>query len=140
LVVSNIQTNGAPITNADNSVEYPLLVEVTNQGNEPAGPFKISTQYSGGAIDAARTFLVGFDVPAGSPFTYYPSTTAPLAVGASETFDGHVVFHPAEHGVTVSLTAIADSCAGDEFMPAYCRVDESNETNNESSAVSLALP
>jgi hypothetical protein len=38
------------------------------------------------------------------------------------------------------LKAIADSCSGDEFMPDYCRVEESNETNNESTPISIALP
>ena len=27
-----------------------------------------------------------------------------------------------------------------EFMPDYCRVDESDETNNESAAISVTLP
>lgn len=140
LVVSSIQATGSPAINADNAVEYPVRVVVANQGNRDAGPFKVSTQYSGGAIDPARTFAVGFDVPPGPPFTYYPSTATPLAPGSTVTFDGHVVFHPAEHGVTVALTALADSCSGDEFMPSYCRVRELNETNNESTPLSLALP
>ncbi|TCP41403.1 CARDB domain-containing protein [Rhodovulum marinum] len=140
LVVSNVQPNGAPVINADNAVEYPLRVVVTNQGTDPAGPFKVSTHYSGGAIDPARTFSVGFDVPPGAPFVYYPSTTTPLAPGASVTFDGHLVFHPAEHGVNVALSARADSCAGDEMMPPYCRVEESNEGNNASAPITLALP
>jgi len=55
-------------------------------------------------------------------------------------FGGKVTFHPSMQGATVSLTAIADSCAGEEFMPSYCRVQESNETNNVSAPLSLSLP
>jgi hypothetical protein len=43
-------------------------------------------------------------------------------------------------GAVVSIRALADSCASDEFQPAYCRVDESNENNNQTSSLKLTLP
>lgn len=40
----------------------------------------------------------------------------------------------------ISLTAIADSCSGDEFMPDYCRIEESNENNNKFSPMLVTIP
>jgi len=67
----------------------------------------------------------------------YPYTDAPLAPGEQITFNGDVLFRVSLDGETVSLTAVADSCSGDEFKPAYCRVEESDEENNESPAVEI---
>lgn len=139
LAVSSLQLSGSPTVNANNAVEVPIHVVVTNQGNRSASLFKVSTQYTDGAIDPARKFTVAFTVP-GQTSIWYPSTMAPLAAGAQAAFNGTVTFHPNEHGVTVRLTALADSCSGDEFMPAYCRVRERNEGNNESAPISIALP
>jgi len=139
LVVTTLETTGPATINAQNSVEVPVRVVVRNQGNEPAGVFKISTEYTGGAINPSNTFAVAFTVP-GQPNIWYPYTDGTLAAGSSVPFAGKVTFHPSEHGVTVSLKARADSCSGDEFMPAYCRVEESSETNNDSAALSVSLP
>lgn len=139
LVVSDIRPAGPP-TASGGSVVYPLEVEVTNQGGGSAGPFKVSAQYTGGVIAPGNSVVVPFDDTPGPPPSWYPMRNTPLGPGASATFRGDVIFHPREHGVTVSLTAKADSCAGDEFMPSHCRVRESNEGNNVSSPVSLALP
>ena len=50
------------------------------------------------------------------------------------------MFHPSASGQTVSITLEADSCAGDEFVPGYCRVPESDEANNVSARLSETLP
>jgi hypothetical protein len=63
-----------------------------------------------------------------------------LPAGREVTFVGTVNFSAEERGATVSLTATADSCSGDELMPEYCRVAESNERNNESRLISMTLP
>ena len=139
LLVTTLETSGPATINAQNSVEVPLHVVVRNQGSEPAGIFKISTEYTGGAINPSNTYSVAFTVP-GQPNIWYPYTSGPLAAGSSASFAGRVTFHPSEHGVTVSLKAKADSCSGDEFMPVYCRVEESNETNNDSAPISVSLP
>ena len=135
LVVSSLEATGSPTVNAANSVEVPIRVVVRNQGSESAGVFKTCTEYT----SAGRSYQVAFTVP-GQTDIWCPHTSASLASGSNVTFNGKVTFHPSLHGVTVTLTATADSCAGDEFTPAYCRVDESNETNNKSSAISLSLP
>ena len=44
------------------------------------------------------------------------------------------------HGINVDLVSHADSCSGEEFTPAYCRVEESDETNNDSDTITLELP
>jgi len=139
LVVTTLETTALPTVNADNSVEVPIRVVVKNQGNASADIFKVATEYTGGLIDPTRTFVVAFNVPSQSDF-WYPYTSGSLAAGGTAIFEGNVIFNPSEHGVTVSLKATADSCSGDEFMPAYCRVEESNEGNNESAPISVPLP
>jgi len=55
------------------------------------------------------------------------------------TFDGVVIFPPELYGEKVALSALADSCAEDEFMPGYCRVEEGNEGNNMSAWIPVQL-
>jgi len=128
-------TTGPVTINPAGSVEVPIRVIVKNQGTESAGIFKVATKYTG----SGGTFVVAFTVP-GQSDTWYPYTTGALDSGSTVTFEGKVTFSPTVHNVTVSLKAIADSCSGDESMPDYCRVKESNETNNESTPISIALP
>lgn len=139
LVVTTLEITGPATVNPENSVEVPIRAVIKNQGNAEAGIFKISTDYTGGAIDPGRTFTVAFTVP-GQSSIWYPATSTSLAAGNEVTFAGKVTFNPSEHGVAVSLKATADSCSGDEFMPDYCRVKESNEGNNTSAAISVSLP
>lgn len=139
LVVTTLETTGPPVVNADNSVEVPVRVVVKNQGNAPAGTFKVATEYTGGITSPSSTFVVAFTVP-GQGDVWYPYTSDSLAAGSSVTFVGKVTFDGTERGATISLTATADSCSGDEFMPAYCRVEESDEVNNKSTPISVSLP
>ena len=56
------------------------------------------------------------------------------------TLNGRLNFSAsAGHGVAVSVSALADSCSGDEFMPDYCRVNESDERNNSLSGGLISL-
>ena len=135
LVVTTLETTGSASVNSEGSAEVPIRVIVKNQGDAAAGIFKVSTEYTG----PNGTFVVAFTVPTQSDI-WYPYTSTSLAAESEVIFDGKVTFHPALHGVTVSLKAIADSCSGDEFMPDYCRVEESNEGNNESTTISVLLP
>jgi CARDB len=136
LVVTDWQLTGAPTINSENKVEVPVRAVVRNQGSAAAGIFKVAAEY----LDSqGRIFVATFTVP-GQSDIWYPHTTMALAAGSDATFDGKLTFHPAVHGETVSLTATADSCSGDELMPEYCRVNESNESNNKSTAISVPLP
>ena len=139
LVVTSLTATGSPATIASGAIEVPIQVVVKNQGNSNAPVFKTSTQFTGMASGVPGTYLVAFTVP-GQPEICYPWTSVPLAPGGEVTFRGKVTFIAGSGGQTVTLTALADSCSGEEFMPSYCRVQESDETNNESAAISIALP
>ena len=135
LVVTTLETTGTPTVNLEGSVEVPIRVVVENQGDAAADIFKVSTAYTG----TNGPYAVAFTV-LGQSNMWYPYTTGPLAAGDDVTFTGKLTFHSSVHGVTVSITATADSCSGDEFMPDYCRVEESNEDNNESTPILVSLP
>lgn len=134
LVVTLLEATGPATVNAQGSAELPIRVRVRNQGDLAAGIFKVSVDYT----RVGGTFVVAFTVP-GEANLWYPHTDVLLPGGDEVTFDGILTFHPTVHG-EVSLTAYADSCSGDEFMPDYCRVSESDETNNESAAIVVILP
>lgn len=135
LVVTTMETTGNPTVNLEGSAVVPIRVVIENQGDAAADIFKVSTAYNG----TGGPYAVAFTV-AGQSSMWYPYTSEPLAAGDDVTFSGNLTFISSVHGVTVSITAMADSCSGDEFMPDYCRVEESNEDNNESSAISVSLP
>ena len=136
-LVAVIDTIGSPTVNAAGSVELPVRVVVSNIGTGGARTFKVSVSYS--EVADPGGFVVAFTVP-GQTNNWYPMTSSTLAAGASVTFDGILTFHPSVRGVSVDITALADSCSGDEFAPAFCRVEESDETNNESNTITEALP
>jgi hypothetical protein len=135
LVVTSLIRTGPPTLNLQGRVEVPIRVKVSNQGNTAAGIFKVATEYT----RPQGTFVVAFTVP-GQDNTFYPFTKTPLAAGNSVTFTGKVIFHPSVRNVTVTLRAIADSCSGEEFVPDFCRVKESDERNNTSVPLTLSLP
>jgi hypothetical protein len=141
LVVVTIETTGPSSIDPEDHVEVPVRVVVRNQGNAAAGGFKVSFQYTGGVNTPDTNAVVPFTDAAGQ-VVWYPGTgtSSPLSAGKEVTFEGKLLFGQAEHGVTVSLTAMADSCRGDEFMPEYCRVQESNEGNNTSTTIPIVLP
>jgi hypothetical protein len=108
----------------------PVSVAVRNQGGTAADPFKLSAH--NGSL--TLPFSVG-----GQSSGFYPSTNSSLSPGSTVSFSGNVTLPNELGGSTVSLRIVADSCDSDEFMPSFCRVDESNESNNES-ARSIFLP
>ncbi|MEW6131167.1 MAG: hypothetical protein AB1757_29315 [Acidobacteriota bacterium] len=134
-LVSSIKVIG-DIKVVDGSARVPIAVVVKNQGNAPAARFKVSLDYR---RPDGRIFAVMFAVP-GQSDQWSPWTRTNLLAGKSVTFTGDAVFNPSTHGVRVSLWAIADSCAGDEFVEDYCRVKERNENNNKSAALTINLP
>jgi hypothetical protein len=135
LVVTSFRLTGTPRV-ADGSVRVPVAVTIRNQGAISAPVFKVATEYrkAGGP-----TYAVAFAV-AGESTMWYPFTDAALAPGRSAVFSGDVVFTPGERRTRVTIWANADSCSGDEFMPKACRVDEVNELNNRSVALTVRLP
>lgn len=140
LVVTTLETTGSPTVDPGcNCVQVPIRVVVENRGYADADTFKVSTEFLGGVISPSTISVAQFTVP-GQSDSWYPSREGSFAAGAKERFDGTVSFHPQERDVTVILWAVVDSCAGDEFMPAYCRVKESNEDNNMSFPILVDLP
>jgi hypothetical protein len=135
LVISALDLNGSAQINRKGDVEVPVRLAVRNQGNTEAGIFKVSLDYSG----PDGTFAIAFTVP-GQNNLWYPFTDAPLPPGDEVVFAGVVTFPTRLQGQDVSLEGLADSCSGDEFVPAACRVEESREDNNLSGPISLSLP
>lgn len=134
LVITAFEVTGVGGVDGDGNLRIPVRVVVGNQGGTAAAIFKVSVE----STASNGTFLRPFTVP-GQSSIWYPYTSGPLAAGAQVAFLGEVVltFWTGLHGETITLTAMADSCAADEFMPTYCRVDESDETNNDRSTTYL---
>lgn len=130
LVVRSFQTTGPAVVNAYGHVEVPVSVVIANVGRKDAGTSKVCTQYEAGDT-------IAFSVP-GQPF--FPFTADPLAAGATETFSGILSFGDSHRGETISITAKADCCDQEPPTFAYCRVAETDEDNNVSAALSVALP
>jgi LysM repeat protein len=126
-----------------NDIRVPVRVVVKNEGDAAAAVFKVALRYTGGNISPGSTFVAAFladptdDVEPGSGF--YPFTRRELLPDAEVVFEGLAIFNLREGGATVSLMAVADSCDGDESLPDYCRVEESDERNNESEPISVPL-
>jgi hypothetical protein len=139
------ELRGRPTLVGD-KIEIPFRVTVQNTGRADAGIFKVSTEYeivSGGRPGLLTAGAIPFTVP-GQANMWYPFTIAPLPPGtpprSQVTFNGKVSFDKAFEGVKVRIRAIADSTAGDEFMPAHGRVRESNEGNNTTAWSVVDLP
>jgi hypothetical protein len=135
LVVTTLQTTGPATLVPHVGITVPVRVVVRNQGGAAADIFKVSTEYTLGN----GTDVVPFTVQ-GQDNTWYPFTDTPLAAGSEVAFVGVVTFDYYLQGETVPLWATADSCAGDEYMPEYCRVEESDEENNASARIPVQLP
>jgi hypothetical protein len=116
--------------------EVPVRAIIRNQGGAKADIFKVSFEYTG----SSGTFVRPFKYEGQDVFIWYPETSAPLVPGGDVTFEGKVILPGSLEGEAVSLNAIADSCSGDEFMPNYCCVQDSNEGNNMSNAIVVMLP
>jgi hypothetical protein len=133
--VTSLEIAGPAVFNSVGNIEQPIRVVISNQGGSSAGIFKVSTDVT----STNGTFNVSFTVPGQNSYGF-PFTTAPVAAGGQVRFQGYLTFSPRYAGQQVSITAIADSCAGDEFQPTYCRVDERNEGNNVSAPLKVTLP
>lgn len=135
-LVATIQRTNDPIfDNGDYGV--PVEVTVTNRGTSAAAVFSTSTEY---AHPQLGRFLVPLLATDGE--LYDLQTTAELEPGQSVTFVGVVLLNPDLAGETVELTVVADSCSGDgsSVAESYCRVEESDETNNRSAPIRVLLP
>ena len=112
----------------------PLQITVTNRGGSDSGPFKIAVQ---GRTEKSGTLTRAFFLN-GNPQSSYINVDN-IPAGGQAQFTGFVAFYGEEPNTTAWVTAEADSCAGDELMPAYCRVQEYDESNNVSNELKGSL-
>lgn len=118
-----------------NFFSIPIEVIIKNQGNRPATPFKVATHFVG----SNGTFLAAFSKLTGQT-SWYQFVNHNLAGGASVSLKGRVLISDRYAGQIIRIYAVADSCAGEEFTPSYCRVREINENNNQGPSISVRLP
>ncbi len=135
LVITAFTQRGPAFVDHEKRAVVPVHLVVRNQGDADAKVFKISTSYKG----PRGTQAVAFTVPR-QEHPWYPYTWDALEAGADLVLEGIVTFDPALHHTTVLLFAIADSCSGEKSMPAYCRIEESNEDNNQSAPITVTVP
>ncbi len=133
LIVSGIALAGNPVLNKDGSINVPLAVTILNRGGRTAERFKTAVWYR----SRAGTYVAPFS--AAGQGGWYPFVGS-VAPGARASLRGAVTLPAYRQGETVTIWAEADSCSGEEFTRSYCRVDESNERNNGSRALSVQLP
>jgi hypothetical protein len=145
LVVTFFTPEGTPKV-AGGHIELRMALGVKNQGNATAGIFKVAVECTVTQDPSRRrgAFPSGpFPVPFsgdGPIVEWYAYTSGPLVPRGNWYFKRKVIFPVGVRGVSVTLRAITDSCVGDELMPEYCRVKESNEGNNRSTPVPVTLP
>lgn len=135
LVVSRMAMVGTPAV-AGATIDVPIQVDVTNRGTETAQLFKVAMELAsrGGSPQQVAFAVEGERDP------QYPFTRVPLRAGATAAIRGRIRVPLSHRGTTVTFRAVADSCAGEEFMPDYCRVRETNEANNASGGTAVSLP
>ena len=138
LVVSSATIVGRAVRRADGTIALPYSVTVRNQGGVSAPTSKVSVHYRGLPTAPTIEFVTGYDVP-GQASSFYPFVPS-LGPGASATLTGNIIFASFNEGASVTVRALADSCSGEEFVPPFCRVDESSESNNWSVTRSATLP
>jgi len=132
-------TAGNPTFEEDGSVaNVPLTVTVKNFGGATDQEFKTSVDV---IVGSGQRFVRPFTV-AGQPDMWYPRKSG-LGSGQEVTFSGNLQIGipggDSLYGQSARIIAMADSCSGDEFMPDYCRVEESQENNNDKE-ISIQLP
>lgn len=132
LVVQRLVKNGpAVVVSRNGNIRVPIRVTVKNRGSYKAAPFMVSAHDATDGRDYVIPLYSGDN-------RWYRRTE--LASGRSETLTGILTFSSKLRGQRVRVKVKADSCAGEEFMPHYCRVNERDENNNWSSLLTIALP
>jgi len=136
LVVVDFQVTGPPQNIVKSgTIRVPISVTVQNQGGTVPEIFKLSAHYSLFNRISTAPFTVS-----GQAGSAYPFITTSLATGQETVVTGWMIFSNQLQGQVVTFGVLADSCSGDELMPSYCRVMESNESNNESRLIPFRLP
>jgi hypothetical protein len=130
-----ISSVGDPSFDDEGNILVPMKMYVYNDGRNDAATSKVAvyakSEDSGtGLVD----FTVAGNVDAETPFTG-------LIYGKkSATLEGYLTFPGQTAGQTVIIFAEADSCVNETGLPPYCRVQEVDETDNQSNTVEIVLP
>jgi len=118
---------------SSSEANIPLNVTIKNLGDITNTRFKLSVDVIGPFEGYTMRAVKPFTVP-GQGDMWYPWKTG-LARGETYKFSGSLYVGIPKgtnlHGKTITVIPLVDSCSGEEFMPDYGRVQESNEGNNE---------
>lgn len=148
LIITKFELLDRPMIK-DDHVEIAVAVGVKNQGTGQAGPFDVEIEYSyvvpvpsASSTQGRRAGADRVLGPYSIPFTAGSSGWGPLAPGQVAYHKGFLAFPATARRVTVLLQAVADACHTGPAVDGVrdCRVKESNETNNTSVRLSVALP
>ena len=114
--------------NVAEQTQYGMPIEmlIANKGTKASSRFKVSAEH----IQSASRYTIQLNNQKGDN-SWYIWHDAPIqATTKTERLTAYMDWNkqlsgPQEFVITV------DSCIGDELMPNYCRVEESNEKNND---------
>jgi hypothetical protein len=140
-ISGEFRVNGVPRAVGE-FFEIPLSGSVRNGGNDLAGRFKISGEYSLSSLFDPKAAPLRAIEP-GTQFrieSFYAWTEFAMPVGLQRRFTVKLLVPRKLTGRTIALRLLFDSCTGEEFMPHFCRVDEDRENNNFSATRTLTLP
>ncbi|MCJ7444410.1 MAG: hypothetical protein MUO26_07770 [Methanotrichaceae archaeon] len=119
-------------------VYLPLTVLIYNQGSVASGPFKISLHL---IDEIGKEVQIPFTVP-NEENIWTPGIDS-LVAGKMDQIGGLARISSTDgqplYGRNLKIRAVVDSCAGEEFAPEFCHVQESDENNNEVQ-ISINLP
>jgi hypothetical protein len=120
------------------NLQVSLRVVVANRGDAPATASATNLPKVAVLYGANRT-VTAFTVR-GENDPSFPRLSVPIAAGATVTLEGVArVPFAGPNQPSATLYVEADSCRDLESPPAGCRVQESNEQNNESKPVAVSL-
>ncbi len=143
-LVPTVRVTGVALLRADGAYLVPVRVSVRNSGTEIAGRFKMSVEFNHLSFGGTRVTAFGAASSSDGSFTrdgFYVWTSRALFPGRSLTFNGSVLIPSSvPRRSQITLRVVADSCSGEEFMPALCRVPELREDNNRTSLQTANLP
>lgn len=140
LVITSRHLGGISVDSAGNFL-IPISATVQNQGRDLAGRFKVAADFSptAGSLFFAPMQYIGSPTNSFQGDQAYIWSRHAFPVAMARTFSAIVRIPKSYAGRTVGIRLHVDSCSGEEFMPDYCRIDESREDNNFSRRWSIRL-
>jgi hypothetical protein len=142
---TTLRVTGPGILNkATGKYSVPVRVSVRNSGNDIAGRFKIGIEFSHTSFAGLRLIPFTNVVSSDRAFSgdgFYVWTERAIFPGAAYTFTAMALIPSSvPRAASIKLRASSDVCFGEEFMPYFCRLEESNEDNNRTDLQNATLP